>query len=89
MSNTAIVTSCDTGWLFDHCIAITNAISGCGFSCPSYLFAVGQPYFMSDKGSRESDGGPSCLEKSSHRIQKRGKRKVSFQSFLHPIQKEI
>eukprot|EP00795_Rhopilema_esculentum_P004978 gene4978-21322_t len=32
---------------------------------------------MNDKGSRESDGGPSCVDKSSHPIQKRGKRKIN------------
>lgn len=73
MQNSAIIAECEAGWVFDHCKALSEFVSGSSFGCPNDLFKIKQPYFQSAASVVESKTATG-LEESSNKK----KRKVYF-----------
>eukprot|EP00112_Aurelia_sp_Birch-Aquarium-sp1_P012801 Seg2698.1 transcript_id=Seg2698.1/GoldUCD/mRNA.D3Y31 product="Methyltransferase-like protein 4" protein_id=Seg2698.1/GoldUCD/D3Y31 len=75
MQNSAIIAECEAGWVFDHCKALSEFVSGSSFGCPNDLFKIKQPYFQSAASVVESKTATG-LEESSNKK----KRKILKQS---------
>ena len=50
-----VLYSCENGWAYNHCKAISQSVLGSGFKCPVSLFHIPHPYFSVSKNAEPEE----------------------------------